>query len=451
MRCSLSLRASKPPRRAPGPSPSSVLPPAARRGPRPGRVGPTPRRRPGHRRRAAGPGRRSRRARRASSARRPARSSPPSRRPSSPGAPSSPCRCRCASGSIEEFVEQTRTRIANADTGLVVVDPDLAPFLDPPSADAPVVLLDELARRGRAHGAGRVDAIRPTIPSGWRSSSSPSGSTASPKGVMLPDRCVGANIDAIVAGAQITHADRAVSWLPLYHDMGLIGLLMTPMLQGFELVLGAPQDFLAAPSSWLEWISEYRGTITAGPNFSYALAARGIARRAGALDLSSWRLALNGAETVDPGAVEAFCAAAAPFGFDAARRVPRVRHGRSDARCDVPRGRRGDDRRRRRSSRARSTTGWRAPRPDADPTRACAGSRSSAARCPASSLRIVDPPHRRGARGPRGRRARAAQPVGDARLLPQPGGDRGHLPRRVAAHRATSPTSSTAGSWCAVD
>ncbi len=71
----------------------------------------------------------------------------------------------------------------------------------------------------------------------------------------------------------------------------------------------------------MEWISEYRGTITAGPNFSYALAARAL-RRAGALDLSSWRLALNGAETVDPDAVEAFCAAAAPFGFDARAAYP---------------------------------------------------------------------------------------------------------------------------------
>ena len=138
---------------------------------------------------------------------------------------------------------------------------------------------------------------------------------------MLPDRCVGANIDAIIAGAQLTHADRAVSWLPLYHDMGLIGLLMAPMLHGFELVLGAPQDFLARPACWLEWISEYRGTITAGPNFSYALAARAL-RRADALDLSSWRLALNGAETVDPHAVESFCAAAAPFGFDARAAYP---------------------------------------------------------------------------------------------------------------------------------
>jgi len=141
--------------------------------------------------------------------------------------------------------------------------------------------------------------------------------------VMLPDRCVVENIDAITEAAGLGPSDRAVSWLPLYHDMGLIGLLMTPMLHGFELVLGAPQDFLAAPATWLEWISEFRGTITAGPNFSYALAARALKRAgAGSLDLSSWRLALNGAEPVDPGAVEAFCTHAAPHGLDAKAAFP---------------------------------------------------------------------------------------------------------------------------------
>jgi fatty-acyl-CoA synthase len=221
-------------------------------------------------------------------------------------------------GSIEEFVEQTQRRIANADAALVVVDGDLAPFLEPrPAPEVPraeVVLLDELAAEGARIGAAAWERP-PDDPDRLAILQFTSGSTAAPKGVMLPDRCVGANIDAILAGASITHADRAVSWLPLYHDMGLIGLLMAPMLQGFELVLGAPQDFLARPACWLEWISEFRGTITAGPNFSYALAARAL-RRAGALDLSSWRLALNGAETVDPSAVEPFCAAAAPFGFD---------------------------------------------------------------------------------------------------------------------------------------
>lgn len=227
-------------------------------------------------------------------------------------------------GSIEEFVDQTRARVANADAGLVVVDRDLAPFLDPVPARAdqhpPTVLLDDLVAEGAQIGAAAWK--RPDDdPDRLAILQFTSGSTAAPKGVMLPDRCVGANIDAILTAAQITHADTAVSWLPLYHDMGLIGLLMAPMLHGFELVLGAPQDFLARPACWLEWISQYRGTITAGPNFSYALAARAL-RRAGELDLSSWRLALNGAETVDPHAVESFCTAAAPFGFDARAAYP---------------------------------------------------------------------------------------------------------------------------------
>ena len=217
-------------------------------------------------------------------------------------------------GSIEEFVDQTRRRIERADATVVVIYAELAPFLDPPPATATLVRLDELTAE-----AARVTAdqlVRPADdPDRLAILQFTSGSTSDPKGVMLPDRCLLANIDAIAEAIGITSDDRAVSWLPLYHDMGLIGLLMTPMLAGFELVLGAPTDFLAKPGTWLEWISEYRGTITAGPNFSYALAARALRRQSG-LDLSSWRLALNGAEPVDPAAVEAFCAAAAPHGFD---------------------------------------------------------------------------------------------------------------------------------------
>jgi len=97
--------------------------------------------------------------------------------------------------------------------------------------------------------------------------------------------------------------------------MGLIGLLMTPMLTGFDLAIAAPQDFLAAPGDWMRWVSEFRGTITCGPNFAYALAARAL-RRLGDIDLSAWRLALNGAEPIDPASVEMFCAAGAPYGLD---------------------------------------------------------------------------------------------------------------------------------------
>jgi fatty-acyl-CoA synthase len=107
-----------------------------------------------------------------------------------------------------------------------------------------------------------------------------------------------------------------VSWLPLYHDMGLVGFLAVPMTTGVELVLAAPQDFLAHPGNWMRWISDWRGTATAGPNFSWVLATRAL-RRLDDLDLSSLTLALSGAEPVDPAAVEAFVEAAEPFGFKA--------------------------------------------------------------------------------------------------------------------------------------
>ena len=177
-------------------------------------------------------------------------------------------------GSIEAFVDQTRRRIVNADAPLVLIDPDLAPFLPVEPGDPFTTLtLDELYVSASTARDSRYEQP-PADPDRLAILQFTSGSTADPKGVMLPDRCVVENIDAIIEAAGLGPSDRVVSWLPLYHDMGLIGLLMTPMLHGFELVLGAPQDFLAAPANWLEWISTFHGTITAGPNFSYALVAR---------------------------------------------------------------------------------------------------------------------------------------------------------------------------------
>ncbi len=214
-------------------------------------------------------------------------------------------------GSIEEFAVQTRRRIGHAEATLVVVDPELEPFLVLGASDPPVVRLDEL--RGQARQWRRP----PDDPDALALLQFTSGSTADPKGVMLPHRCVLHNIDAIVDGAGLNGEDRGVSWLPLYHDMGLIGLLMTPMLAGFDLVLAAPTDFLAAPGDWMRWMSDYRGTVTCAPNFGYALAARAM-RRMDGLDLSPWRLGLNGAEPIDPASVEAFLAAGAGHGLDPA-------------------------------------------------------------------------------------------------------------------------------------
>jgi len=107
----------------------------------------------------------------------------------------------------------------------------------------------------------------------------------------------------------------------LFHDMGMVGFLTLPMCQGVELVTVTPRDFLSAPLLWPTLISKYRGTITAAPNFAYALTARVLARADG-LDLSSLRFALNGAEPIDVGAVRAFLAAGARFGLSGNAVVP---------------------------------------------------------------------------------------------------------------------------------
>jgi fatty-acyl-CoA synthase len=212
-------------------------------------------------------------------------------------------------GSLEEFAAQTRRRVLNANVRVVVVDAELEPFLALEPGDPPVVRLDEVRAKASAWERPLDD------PEALGILQFTSGSTDDPKGVMLPQRCLVANIDAILEGAGLGPDDVGVSWLPLYHDMGLIGLLTTPMITGFDLGLAPPQDFLAGPADWMRWISQMRATVTGGPNFAYALAARSLPRLSD-LDLSPWRIALNGAEPIDPAAVEAFLDAGAPHGLD---------------------------------------------------------------------------------------------------------------------------------------
>ena len=212
-------------------------------------------------------------------------------------------------GSIEEFVDKTRALVRSADVKLLAVAADLAAFVEPAPGDPPFVDLEALVAPPSAFSAPVID------PESLAILQFTSGSTSDPKGVMLPHRVVVNNLDGVAAAAQLdVDTDVLVSWLPLYHDMGLIGLLGLSMINGNEMVLGAPQDFLARPLSWMEWLSEFEGTATAGPNFSYALAARAL-KRASGLDLSHLRVALNGAEPVDADTVASFLDAGAPFGL----------------------------------------------------------------------------------------------------------------------------------------
>jgi fatty-acyl-CoA synthase len=143
-----------------------------------------------------------------------------------------------------------------------------------------------------------------------------SGSTGSPKGVALSHANLLANIRAIGEAFALSGDDVGVTWLPLYHDMGLIGAWFAPLYHGMAIVSMSPLAFLARPVRWLEAISRHRATVTAAPNFAYDLCARKIADAdLTGLDLSTLRCALNGAEAVLAGTIERFTTRFAPFGF----------------------------------------------------------------------------------------------------------------------------------------
>ncbi len=143
-----------------------------------------------------------------------------------------------------------------------------------------------------------------------------SGSTGTPKGVIMTHANLLANIRAMGQVAGTTSREIFVSWLPLYHDMGLIGACLGSLYFACPLVLMSPLAFLARPERWLWAIHQHRGTISAAPNFAYELCLRRIdARDIEGLDLSSWHMALNGAEPISPDTVMGFCERFARYGF----------------------------------------------------------------------------------------------------------------------------------------
>ena len=143
-----------------------------------------------------------------------------------------------------------------------------------------------------------------------------SGSTGNPKGVVLTHANLLANVRAMGRAAHVSSSDVFVSWLPLYHDMGLIGAWLASLYFGMPLVVMPPLVFLSRPSRWLWALHTHRGTLSAAPNFAYELCLRKVdnAEIAG-LDLSSWRMAFNGAEPVNPDTVVRFAERFASYGL----------------------------------------------------------------------------------------------------------------------------------------
>jgi len=186
---------------------------------------------------------------------------------------------------------------------LAADDPEIAALVVEPSPPDP--LSRASTSRPPRTGEGEIAFLQYT-----------SGSTATPKGVMVTH----ANLvfmERLIADVfEQGEESVVVGWLPVYHDMGLIGNVLQPLWLGGTCVLMAPVAFLRRPRRWLEAIFRYRATTSGGPSFAYELCAEKIAPEdRGGLDLSSWRVAFNGAEPVRAAALESFAAAFAPSGF----------------------------------------------------------------------------------------------------------------------------------------
>ena len=150
-----------------------------------------------------------------------------------------------------------------------------------------------------------------------------SGSTGNPKGVELTHANLLSNIHASAKALNFRKGDVGVMWLPLYHDMGLIGAVLGTMCYAIPIVLLSPVDFIRDPKRWLWAIHRYRGTLSAAPNFAYSLCLRKIKdHEIKGLDLSTWRVAISGAEFIYAETLDQFSSRFGPYGFSRTTFLP---------------------------------------------------------------------------------------------------------------------------------
>jgi acyl carrier protein len=235
---------------------------------------------------------------------------------------------------IEEYAERQSAILKNAEVCLLLtfrqaetvarlLKPRVPSLLSVADAEKVIDAADKAAPPAPGVPPSHLSGSRMRKPGDIALLQYTSGSTGDPKGVVLTHANLLANMRAIGEAVELTPRDVGVSWLPLYHDMGLIGAWLTLLLHGIQVVVMSPMAFLTRPERWLRAFDKYRGTIAAAPNFAYELCVRKIVERdIEGLDLSSWRAALNGAEPVNPETLERFAERFEGYGFRGEAQLP---------------------------------------------------------------------------------------------------------------------------------
>jgi acyl-CoA synthetase (AMP-forming)/AMP-acid ligase II len=223
-------------------------------------------------------------------------------------------------GDLPRYIELTAAILNVAEARAIVTSRALAPAFDAARAVCPrlslVLCREDLdADADEPRAAPSLDDIAFV--------QFTSGSTSTPKGVALTHANVAANIAAFSGseGVGARADDVAVSWLPLNHDMGLVGMAIGALYVARPCVLLPPQSFVKRPAEWLRALTRHRGTVSFAPNFAYDLCVRRVKDTSG-LDLAPWRVAGCGAEPIHPGTLAAFAAKFAPAGFRDAAFLP---------------------------------------------------------------------------------------------------------------------------------
>ena len=223
-------------------------------------------------------------------------------------------------GGKEAYIEQLRQMIASAQPTFAIAPDEFIGHLKSAVED---LSIPHVGPQSHFEALSSDAPLRPTEPDALSYLQYSSGSTSEPKGVKISQRCITANARGIIEqGLQARPGDRCTSWLPLYHDMGLVGFFLTPMLCQLSVDYQATADFARRPLMWLRLISENRSSLAFSPSFGYELCHRRADKGSPDLDLSSWRAAGIGGDMVRPEVLENFARTFASVGFRRQAFVP---------------------------------------------------------------------------------------------------------------------------------